>query len=211
MSDAHNDVLGDEEQSVPGGGPDGSTAGDAPGSVDGIGSDEAVAAGAAPTEGATADDDVVDPAAQVEADLDEAIGTVERERDEYLDALRRLQADFENYKKRMVRQQTDLLDRAGEALIEKLLPVLDAIDLARQHNAGEGVEQIATALVDALTKEGLERIDAVGAPFDPNEHEAVMHQPAEEGDEGQVVASLMRAGYRWKGRLVRPAMVAVRG
>lgn len=150
-------------------------------------------------------------AAQVEIDLDLAVAAVEKERDDYLDALRRLQADFENYKKRMVRQQTELLDRAGESLVEKLLPVLDAIDLARQHNAGEGVEQIATALVDALTKEGLERIDQVGAPFDPNEHEAVAHQPAEEGDDGQLVAAVMRAGYRWKGKLLRPAMVAVRG
>jgi len=150
-------------------------------------------------------------AAQVEIDLDLAVAAVEKERDDYLDALRRLQADFENYKKRMVRQQTELLERAGEGIVEKLLPVLDAIDLARQHNAGEGVEQIATALVDVLQKEGLERIDAVGAPFDPNEHEAVAHQPAEDGDDGQVVAALMRAGYRWKGKLLRPAMVAVRG
>jgi molecular chaperone GrpE len=147
----------------------------------------------------------------VEIDIDLAIAAVEKERDDYLDALRRLQADFENYKKRMVRQQTDLLERAGEALVEKLLPVLDAIDLARQHNAGEGVEQIASALLDALSREGLERVGEVGAPFDPNEHEAVSHQPAEEGDDGQVVAALMRAGYRWKGRLLRPAMVAVRG
>ena len=152
-------------------------------------------------------------AAQVEKDLDLAIGTAERERDEYLDALRRLQADFENYKKRMVRQQTDVVERAGEGLVEKLLPVLDAIDLARQHNAGEGVEQIATALTDALVKEGLERIDPVGEAFDPNEHEAVMHEPPADDEEhdGQVVAALMRAGYRWKGRLIRPAMVSVRG
>ena len=150
-------------------------------------------------------------AAQVEIDLDLAVAAVEKERDDYLDALRRLQADFENYKKRMVRQQTELLERAGEGLVEKLLPVLDAIDLARQHNAGEGVEQIATALVDALSKEGLERVGEVGAAFDPNEHEAVAHQPSEEGDDGQVIAALMRAGYRWKGKLLRPAMVAVRG
>ena len=153
-------------------------------------------------------------AAQVEIDLDLARGTVERERDEYLESLRRLQADFENYKKRVIRQQSELLDRAGETLVEKLLPVLDAIDLARQHNAGEGVEQIATALIDALEKEGLERLDPVGEAFDPTEHEAVVHQPAEDGAEptdGQVVAASMRAGYRWKGKLIRAAMVAVRG
>jgi molecular chaperone GrpE len=100
------------------------------------------------------------------------------------------------------------MERAGEDLASKLLPVLDTIDLARQHGAGEGVDQIASSLFDVLAKEGLERIDALGVPFDPNEHEAVSH---EEGDGGPVVAGLMRAGYRWKGRLVRAAMVTVKG
>ena len=156
----------------------------------------------------SAEDDV----AEAEAAIVDDINSLERERDEYLDALRRLQADFENYKKRMMRQQTELLERAGEGLVEKLLPVLDAVDLARQHGAADGVEPIANALVDALAKEGLERIDPVGQPFDPNEHEAVAHEPADPGDDGkQVVANLLRAGYRWKGKLLRPAMVSVRG
>ncbi|HEX4979902.1 MAG TPA: nucleotide exchange factor GrpE [Acidimicrobiales bacterium] len=172
--------------------------------------EEVPAADAAPPGGESGEGDA-DPARVVEADLDEAISAVEKERDDYLDALRRLQADFENYKKRMTRQQTELLERAGQDLVERLLPVLDAVDLARQHDAGEGVEQIASALTEALSREGLERIDGVGDPFDPNEHEAVAHQPTEEGDDGQVVAAVMRAGYRWKGRLLRPAMVAVRG
>jgi molecular chaperone GrpE len=161
-------------------------------------------------DGAAVESDA-DAAAQVEKDLDDARQAIARERDDYLDALRRLQADFENYKKRMVRQQTELLERAGEGLVDKLLPVLDAVDLARQHGAGEGVEAIASALNDALTKEGLERIDPVGQKFDPNEHEAVAHHPADDGDDGEVVSALMRAGYRWKGKLLRPAMVAVRG
>ena len=157
----------------------------------------------------SAEDDV----AEAEAAIVDDLNSLERERDEYLDALRRLQADFENYKKRMVRQQTELLERAGEALVDKLLPVLDAVDLARQHGANDGaLEPIANALVDALAKEGLERIDPVGEPFDPNEHEAVAHEPADPADDGkQVVAHLMRAGYRWKGKLLRPAMVSVRG
>jgi molecular chaperone GrpE len=153
-------------------------------------------------------------AEQVERDIDalDVLDATEKERDEYLDALRRLQADFENYKKRMQRQQAETLERAGEDLVSKLLPVLDTLDLAKQHGAGDGVEQIASALFDVLAKEGLERIDPVGAPFDPNEHEAVSHEPAGEGDEGEpVVSGLMRAGYRWKGRLVRAAMVTVRG
>jgi molecular chaperone GrpE len=110
----------------------------------------------------------------------------------------------------MQRQQSDLVARAGEELASKLLPVLDTIDLAVQHGAGEGVEKIAGALLDVLTKEGLERIDPVGEAFDPNEHEAVAHEPGE-GEGEPTVSNLMRAGYRWKGRLVRAAMVTVRG
>ncbi len=151
-------------------------------------------------------------AVAVEHDIDalDALSATERERDEYLDALRRLQADFENYKKRVQRQQSETAERAGEDLAGKILPILDTIDLARQHGAGEGVDQIGNALLDILVKEGLERIDPVGQPFDPNEHEAVSHE-AGEGEDGPVVAGLMRAGYRWKGRLVRAAMVTVRG
>ncbi len=147
-------------------------------------------------------------AAQVEVDLD--LAAMAAERDDYLDALRRLQADFENYKKRMLRQQTETLERAGEDLAFKLLPVLDTIDLARQHGAADGVDPIANSLIDVLRKAGLERIDPVGQPFDPNEHEAVAHESGDGGGEPEVVG-LMRAGYRWKGRLIRPAMVIVRG
>ena len=130
------------------------------------------------------------------------------ERHDYLDDLRRLQAEFENFKKRMVRQQTDLLERAAEQLVLKLLPVLDTVDLARSHGASEDVEQVAGSLVTVLEKEGLERIDPVGEAFDPTQHEAVQHEP---GDGDPVVSGLMRAGYRWKGRVVRPAMVMVKG
>jgi len=148
-----------------------------------------------------------DPAAaQVEADLDAA--ALAKQRDDYLDALRRVQADFENYKKRMVRQQTEHLERAAEQLVTKLLPVFDTVDLAIAHGGGEEVQQIWSLLFDTLEKEGLERIDPLGKPFDPNEHEAVMHEPGEGGPE---VVDVMRAGYRWKGRVLRPAMVKVKG
>lgn len=147
-------------------------------------------------------------AAQVEVDLD--LAAMAAERDDYLEALRRLQADFENYKKRMLRQQSQTLERAGEDLVVKLLPVLDTIDLARQHGAADGVDHIANALLDVLTRAGLERVDPVGEAFDPNEHEAVAHESADGGGAPEV-AGLMRAGYRWKGRLIRAAMVTVRG
>lgn len=139
-----------------------------------------------------------------EVDLDLLL----QEREEYLQLSRRLQADFENYKKRMVRQQTETLERAAESLVEKLLPVLDNFDLALNH--GEtSVDPIYRSLLVVLEGEGLERLDPVGKPFDPNEHEAVAH---EEGDGGEhVVSEVLRAGYRWKGRLLRAAMVKVRG
>ncbi|MCU1463554.1 MAG: GrpE protein [Acidimicrobiales bacterium] len=147
-------------------------------------------------------------AAAVEADLDAAV--LAKQRDDYLDALRRLQADFENYKKRMVRQQTEHLERAAEQLVGKLLPVFDTVDLAIAHGGGAEIQQIWSSLFDTLEKEGLERIDPLGRPFDPNEHDAVMHEPADTPGEPEVV-DVMRAGYRWKGRVLRPAMVKVRG
>jgi molecular chaperone GrpE len=152
--------------------------------------------------------DVAEAEAAVESDL-AALEAIQRERDDYLDTLRRLQADFDNFRKRTLKQQSDLLERAARALVEKLLPVLDAADLAVAHGGGEAVQQVAGLLVDTLVKEGLEAIDpGPGDPFDPTVHEAVAHEPGEGGPE---VAGLLRAGYRWKGALLRPAMVNVRG
>ena len=155
----------------------------------------------------------------VEADPLEA---AEAERDEYLDSLRRLQAEFENYKKRVLKQQTEQMARAATSLVDKLLPVLDALDLAIGH-VGDAESGEAEALVAAsgllqgiLAKEGLERISPEGEEFDPNAHEAVGQIPAPEGveptDSGEPrVAQVMRAGYRWQGTVVRPAMVMVEG
>ena len=136
----------------------------------------------------------------------EDITALAAERDQFKDIALRLQADFENYKKRILKQQTEHLERAAETLVDKLLPVLDTFDLARAH--GEGLDQVHSALLEVLAKEGLERIDPVGEAFDPNEHDAVAH---EEGDGEAAVCEVMRAGYRWKGRVLRPAMVKVRG
>src|SRR5207248_4514318 len=111
-----------------------------------------------------------------------AVAEVEKERDEYLDSLKRLQADFENYKKRIIRQQTEHLERAAEALVEKLLRVLDTFDLALAH--GEGFDQVLASLMGALEKEGLERIQPDGAAFDPNEHDAVAHELRDDGETG---------------------------
>jgi molecular chaperone GrpE len=133
-----------------------------------------------------------------------------RQRDEYLDALRRLPADFENYKKRVAKQQADTAERVAASLVEKLLPALDTADLALAHSSTEEVKQIWSALTEALAGEGLERIAPDGGPFDPNRHDAVAHEPGDEAGE-QHVSAVLRAGYAWKGRVLRPAMVKVRG
>jgi molecular chaperone GrpE len=149
----------------------------------------------------------------VELSTEALIEDVERlatERDQYLDALRRTQADFENYRKRMMKQQADQAEGAAVRLVEDLLPVLDACDGAILHGATE-VEPIFAALLGTLEKAGLERIDPSGEEFDPNRHEAVMHEPAAVGDEGTLVSDVMRRGYAWKGRVLRAAMVKVRG
>jgi molecular chaperone GrpE len=146
------------------------------------------------------------PAAAVMSDLD----VLSAERDSYYDQLLRTRADFDNYRKRMLKQQTEHLERANEGLVAKLLDVLDVFDGARAH--GEGFEQVGATLVGVLEKEGLERIDPAGRAFDPNEADAVAHEPQPDGDGGgQVVSAVLRPGYRWKGRVVRPAMVKVKG
>ena len=152
----------------------------------------------------------VDPQSATVEELIEVLEPTVGARDEYLDALRRNQADFENYRKRAAKQVADDSARAVEALVDKLLPVLDACEAAVVHGSQE-VGPVHAALLGTLQKEGLERIDPVGEAFDPNRHEAVLHEPAAEGDDGTVVSEVMRAGYGWKGRVVRPAMVKVRG
>ena len=165
-----------------------------------------------------ADEEPLEPEIVEEAELileDE----VARQRDEYLDALQRLQADFENYRKRVARSADEASSRAASDVVAKMLPVLDALDLAQAHfGAAEVAEldsleakalvQARSLLLDTLVKEGLERIDTVGAPFDPKVHDAVAHI---EGDGGQVVDDVLRAGYQWRGAVLRPAMVRVRG
>lgn len=150
----------------------------------------------ADTEGVPPTPEIVDPVAQ--------------ERDDYKESLQRLQAEFENYRKRVAKQAEELRERAAEQLVGALLPVLDTAELALSHGAGEDVKQLSATLFATLEKEGLEKIDTVGDAFDPAFHDAVAHEPSDEG-EGQEVAEVMRSGYRWRGRVLRPAMVKVRG
>ena len=143
-----------------------------------------------------------------------------RERDEYLFALQRTQADFENYRKRIARQQSEQSARAAADLVTKLLPVLDTLDLAEAHlneslditEDGKALRAAHAMLTDILDKEGLERLDQREVAFDPSMHDAVAHTEGEPGERGEpVVEDVLRAGYRWKGQVLRPTMVRVRG
>ncbi|MGH7912847.1 MAG: nucleotide exchange factor GrpE [Candidatus Dormibacteraceae bacterium] len=189
------------------------------------------------------------------------VAALAAERDEYLGALQRMKADFDNYRKRVVRQQAEQAARESGALVAKLLPVLDNLDLAWAHLGDEkggevseearALDQSRRQLLDVLAREGLERVDEVEVPFDPTVHDAVAQAPASpgppppraqdpatgaagrsrdaleaagEGDAADAsprsgadvgsaheVDEVMRAGYRWRGQVLRPAMVRVRG
>ena len=137
-----------------------------------------------------------------------SIENIAKERDEFKDIALRVQADFENYRKRAATQMSDELDRTLGKLVEQLLPVLDACEAAVAHGV-EGVEQVWSSLLGALQKQGLEALDLADKPFDPALADAVLH---EEGDGSEpVVLEVLRTGYRWKGRVLRAAMVKVKG
>jgi molecular chaperone GrpE len=147
-------------------------------------------------------------------------GELKRERDEYLVALQRTQADFENYRKRITRMQDEQSARASSDLVGKLLPVLDTLDLAEAHlneslevsEDGKALRTSRAMLMDILGKEGLLRVDQPNVPFDPSVHDAVAHSEGDGGENGEtIVDEVMRSGYRWKGQVLRPAMVRVRG
>jgi molecular chaperone GrpE len=129
------------------------------------------------------------------------------ERDSFKDIALRLQADFDNYRKRVATQQALDTQSATGKMAEELLPVLDACEAAFLQHPGE-VEPLFNLLLGQLKKLGLESMNLDGQPFDPNLAEAVLHEP---GDGEPVVSEVLRSGYTWKGRVLRPAMVKVRG
>jgi molecular chaperone GrpE len=149
---------------------------------------------------------------EVEVDETEALRA---ENEELIDTLQRVKAEFDNYRKRVSRDQESLVARAHERLVKELLPVLDdlerALDAAEQHEEAkleEGVRLVHRSLADALTREGLAEIETNGK-FDPHVHEALLTQPSE-ADEGAVIEVLQR-GYRLGDRVLRPARVVVAG
>jgi molecular chaperone GrpE len=160
----------------------------------------------APAEGVAPD--ASNEAAAMELDVAQLLA----EKEELRELAQRVQADFENYRKRMLREQTEKVERASESIVLQLLPVLDNFELALPSFDGadekvrKGVELLYAELLGVLAKAGLERIDALHKPFDPNEHEAVAQ---EDGDGEPVVCDVLRSGYRLKGRVLRPATVRV--
>jgi molecular chaperone GrpE len=127
---------------------------------------------------------------------------------DYLDDLRRLQAEFDNYRKRMMREQTEVAGRAGARVIERLLPVLDNFERALAHSEDEGMILVHKDLLGVLGSEGLRAIEALDQPFDPNRHEAVESHESEDVSEPTVV-DVYRTGYELNGKVIRAAMVVV--
>lgn len=146
----------------------------------------------------------VTSAEAVEHDIESLLA----ERDQFRDIAQRLQADFENYRRRQQANQSAEVDRATGRLVDDLLAVLDACELGYAHGV-EGIEPIWSALLGTLQRHGLEPLDLQGQPFDPSQAEAVIHEPGDETE--PIVAEVLRTGYRWKGQVLRPAMVKVKG
>ncbi len=145
----------------------------------------------------------------------------EAELTDCIDTLKRLQAEFENYKKRIIKEQSQFLEFASRNLIGEFLPVLDNFEraieagLPRQRRGEcnqdgflKGIELVYAQFKKVLEKEGLQAIDPLGKHFDPHEHEAMMQVESDEHEEGTVVGVLQK-GYLLKGRLIRPAIVKV--
>ena len=153
--------------------------------------------------------------AHASLDVEERLAALEAERDERVNDLKRVAADFENYRKRVARDQESLVARAHERLVKELLPVLDdlerALAAAEEHEEAkleEGVRLVQRSLRDALTREGLAEIETNGR-FDPHVHEALLSQPSDE-EEGSVLEVLQK-GYRLGDHVIRPARVIVAG
>jgi molecular chaperone GrpE len=143
----------------------------------------------------------------------DALAAVTRERDDYLDNLQRLKAEFDNYRKRAARDQESLVARAHERLVKELMPVLDdlgrALEAAEQHEEAkleDGVRLVHRQLSDVLVREGLTEIETDGA-FDPHVHEALLAQPSD-AEPGTVIEVLQK-GYRLGDHVLRPARVII--
>jgi molecular chaperone GrpE len=143
------------------------------------------------------------------------VAALQRERDEYFDRFMRKAAEFDNYRKRVERERREQAEQAVVDILRELLQVVDDFDIALSVDAGDaagayrkGVELIHAKLYEVLRKHGVRPIEALGADFDPNVHQAVIHEDSPEHREGEVIGELRR-GYKMGDRLLRPAMVKV--
>lgn len=156
------------------------------------------------------------PTAPTEDQTEELGGQADKAR-EYLDHLQRLQAEFDNYRKRMTREQARMAEVAARSLIESLLPVLDNFELALRSLSPvsepdkliDGIRLVYADFIDVLHRQGLEKIEAKGADFDPQIHEAVLCEDTEDLVLDNKVIDVMRDGYLLAGMMIRPAMVKV--
>jgi molecular chaperone GrpE len=185
------------------------------------GPDDAVVEASATDEGDDVDAGSVDASVNASAvaastvDGSDEVAEATRQAGEYLDHLRRLQAEFDNYRKRVVKEQARAIEMASEPLVRALLDVVDDFDLAMKSAEAapefepfhKGVELVYAKLGDALRGAGVERIAAEGEPFDPQQHEALMQTG--DGDGEPIVAEVFRNGYRLRGQVIRPAGVRV--
>ena len=155
----------------------------------------------------TPSDELVDSEA---LSVESLVEQLTKERDEFKDIALRVQAEFENYRKRSAAQLIDEVDRNSGRLVEGLLAVLDASEAAVAHEM-QGVEPIFTSLLTILQKQGLEVLDLLNTVYDPSLAEAVVHEPVDVDGDEIIVTEVLRTGYRWKGRILRAAMVKVKG
>ena len=162
------------------------------------------------TEVEPATDEEPDPEWDEAAVLSVELEATRRDRDQYLDALQRLKAEFENSRKRQERERIRILSMASERLVQELLPVLDNLDRALEAGGDirEGVQATRDQLAEVLGDEGLLPVASDGQPFDPNVHEAVMSLVSEEHEEGTIIQTFQR-GYLLNGKPIRTAKVVV--
>jgi molecular chaperone GrpE len=164
------------------------------------------------TEETIDDQDQPQPDAQVDAQAD-PLDELRREKDALQDRLLRTAADFDNYRKRMERERRELSDHIRAEVLKDMLPIVDNFERALAAGTGtesfdKGVELIYRQMLDFLKKRGVTPIEALGADFDPNFHQAVIHETSDAHREGEVMEELQR-GYMLGDRLLRPAMVKV--
>lgn len=178
-----------------------------------------------PTDEVTATTEEISEDAKLITQLREELAAAQSKADEYLDKLQRSAAEFQNSRRRLENQLAEEVERANGALIKRIVPVLDDLDLAFQNLPAElqsaegseaagsqaawvqGFRQIRKKLLDILADQGVAVVDSSGE-FDPNQHEAISSEPSEEAPSGHIIGEV-RAGYTYKGRVLRPALVRV--